>query len=299
MSKLDDFIILSNNNPAELYLSNLDPNSRSAQRHALNTISRIVGYESYHEMPWHQMRYAHTAMIRASLLEKYAPATVNRSLAALKGALKCAWRLGLMSADEYMRATDLKRVRHHGVLSGRQLSRNEIATFVASCEDGTLLGIRDKALFAILRLGLRRLEISLLDFEHLQQEKLLVHGKGRKVRLVPLVGTICKAVMPWLTARGEHSGSFFHPVNKNNTLVRRRLSPNGIYGVVNRRADKADIDHFTPHDLRRTFASELLAEGVDISIIQKLMGHASASQTARYDRRDDKAKKEAILRLTL
>ena len=54
---------------------------------------------------------------------------------------------------------------------------------------------------------------------------------------------------------------------------------------------------FTPHDLRRTFAGEMLDAGVDLVTVQKLMGHASPVTTSRYDRRDEKTKMEAATKI--
>ena len=58
---------------------------------------------------WHEVRYQHTAALRTALQERYKPATANKSISALRRVLKEAWRLGLLGAEEYGRATDKKR----------------------------------------------------------------------------------------------------------------------------------------------------------------------------------------------
>jgi integrase len=60
------------------------------------------------------------------------------------------------------------------------------------------------------------------------------------------------------------------------------------------RGEAAGLAHFTPHDLRRSFASRLLDDGIDISTIADLMGHTSPDITKGYDRRGEQRKQDAI-----
>jgi hypothetical protein len=72
-------------------------------RHTLNAIARLLSGGECDAMTlnWAALRYQHTAAIRSVLMERYAPATANRMLCALRRTLKEAYRLGLMSADDY------------------------------------------------------------------------------------------------------------------------------------------------------------------------------------------------------
>lgn len=77
------------------------------------------------------------------------------------------------------------------------------------------------------------------------------------------------------------------------------LTAQTVYDVLARRADQAGVKKFSPHDLRRTFAGDLLDAGADIVTVQKLMGHANANTTAGYDRRGPKAKRDAVNKLNV
>ena len=77
-------------NPAAVYLASLAPGSRRAMLGALNTIAELVsgGHADALSLNWAALRFQHTTAIRAALAERYKPATVNKSLSALRQVLK-------------------------------------------------------------------------------------------------------------------------------------------------------------------------------------------------------------------
>lgn len=102
----------------------------------------------------------HTARAREGLAAGFATRTANYGLCALRGVLKECWRLGLMSHEEFRRATDLAAVRGDNTAAGRVLTVEELLSQFRVCaEDDSPKGIRDSALLAVLySTGLRRSE---------------------------------------------------------------------------------------------------------------------------------------------
>lgn len=109
-------------NPAAVYLARFSPGSRPAMARALDMIAQIVTDDEEadcYAVPWHAIRYQHAEAIRAVLAERYAHSTANKMLSALRQTLKAAWKLGLMSAEEYQQATSVENVRGETVPAGR------------------------------------------------------------------------------------------------------------------------------------------------------------------------------------
>lgn len=301
-------------NAAVAYLAGLtSQESRRRMVNALRTVARLLTdceglckCEACNPLalPWHELRREHTQALRSRLVETRTPATANLSIAALRGVMKEAWRLGLMNAEEHARAADLKRVTATTLPKGRMLPRAELRKLFKACDQDTPQGSRDAAIFAVLRVGLRRAELVGLDVEDFSREGSgavlrVRHGKGRKQRAVPMPAHLAEHVARWLEIRGDAPGSLFLASDgAGHGLSDRRPSTTAIYLLCERYARRAGIPAFGPHDLRRTMISELLDAGADLSSVQKVAGHADVSTTQRYDRRDARAMVEAVALLS-
>lgn len=295
------FTLPADRHPAAVYLASLRAGSRRSTHQALAVVAAVLKLE-LELVPWQAFRYQHTQAVRAALADRYAPSTANKILAALRGVLRSARRLGLMSAEHEAAAADLESMRGANAQRGRALVEDELLQLRSTCDPSSSLGARDVAMLAVLYGGgLRRSEAVGLDLEDLPDAgagELLVHGKGHKVRTVFLGSQHAADVVAWLERRGRARGPLLCPVLKGGRIVLRRLNDQTVLVALRRLAKRAGVADFSPHDLRRTYISALLDRGADISTVARLAGHSQVTTTARYDRRGDRAMRSAAELLT-
>lgn len=105
----------------------------------------------------------------------------------------------------------------------------------------------------------------------------------------------------WLDARGAEPGPLFPPVDHVGRVRMKRMGYRGLHDLIRRTARAAGVESFRAHDCRRTFVSDLLDAGADLVSVQGLAGHANVNQTARYDRRGERAQRKAaeLIRLPI
>lgn len=299
--------------PTLVYLASLSPGSRRTMKTALDVMAGLLtsGRCDALSLDWSQIRFQHGAALRAVLAERYAPATANKMLAAWRGTLKAAWRLGILSSEDYGRAADLGSVRGETLPKGRALASGELRALLTVCANDVYdvykdaiprpAGVRDAAILCVLYGGgLRRSEIIGLDVAdyEVQNGALTVRrGKGSKARITYLPSGGQTRVVRWLDLRAQKGlpldGPMFHPIHRSGKIFPTGMTDQAILALLQRRALEAGIRAFSPHDLRRTFISDLLDAGADIATVQKLAGHSNVQTTARYDRRGEVAKQRA------
>lgn len=303
--KLEPVSHRADQQPALTYLAGLGRSSQRTQWGALVLVAAVLtaGQCTPVTLPWHSLRRQHVNAVRAWLVEHRSAATGRRVMAALKGALREAWRLDQMSTDDYQRAIDVKSIRGEDpdAAAGRALGEGEKRAILSACtEDSGPAGVRNAAIFGLAVFGgLRRAEIARLglrDYDP-EQQRVIVHGKGNKRRTVYVAPGVDDALADWLHLRGDYDGPLFLAINKGGKIQPVGMTPEAIYALLLRLGAKAGVKSFSPHDLRRTFAGDMLDAGADIATVQKLMGHAGVNTTGRYDRRGERSKKAAVGKL--
>lgn len=255
------------------------------------------------------------------LVEEYAkglqqtghtPSSINRALAAIRW---WARRLGDLAAEDPALSKDhreivlaqsarvaaVKGLKGEHLLKGRNVSFDELVALMRACsKDRSPAGARDAALIAIgWATGARRFEIAHLALADIKintdsSADVSIRGKGSKIRKAYIYGGAYLAFLDWLWVRGKDKGALFYAIRKNGKIAYGHgLSTEALSKILNKRQREATIDPLTWHDFRRTFAGNLLSEGVDLVTIQKLMGHSSPVTTGGYDRRDETVRRNA------
>lgn len=296
----------SNLAPPTLYLHELAPSGARSQRANLVRAARLLGGSAGLDFDWAALRLSHLEFLRGALKgARYAPSTINATLSAVRAVARRAWHLGQMAESDYARLKDVRLVKADDGRrrrSARSLALSEIATLFESCErEGSLCALRDAALLALLYGGgLRRDEACALDLSAYSRRshQLAVVGKGDKARTVYFSdGGARRALHAWLRVRGEEAGALICPVTRHGAVAHRHLSTNGLYRALERRAFACGLEHFTPHDLRRSFGTHLIDEGTDIDLVRRMFGHAEVVTTQRYLMRGEKEKRQASLKI--
>lgn len=290
-------------NPAIAYLASLNSKrSEVTMASLLNIIAKLIGYKDLYECKWQKLKRHHVQGILKILADSdRAPATINTYLAALKGVALEAWMLKLIDSEHYQHIKHVKPVRGSRLPRGRALSTVEIQKLLYTCEsDRSSKGIRDGAILSVLLgCGLRRSEIVALDHDDIlwQEHALRVLGKGNKERLAFMPdGTINRLKYLVEEVRGNFSGPLFTRIRRHDDITTHRMTDQAIYHILDSRRQESGVAKFSPHDLRRTFASTMLDNGEDIITVKDAMGHANIITTQKYDKRGDDRLRKASKR---
>lgn len=285
-------------NPVTVFLVSKRPGSRETYEFCLNKVARKLGMVDAYSFHWEALRFEHVTLIAAWMTKDYSSNYAFKTMTAVRGILKTCRILGLMPADDYWNALEGCKVKIDEVPSpavGRMLSTDEIQSFLNTCKVGSRnRAIRDAAIFMLmLGTGLRVGEPPKLKYEEFDQStgKLIVLGKGRKTRTVYVVGDVRIALDDWLKIRGDAPGALFLTIFKGDEIHPKAVATHAIWAMLKERQGRARIKKpFTPHDLRRTFISNMLATGTDLATVASMAGHRSPNTTVRYDRRGEQRK---------
>ena len=166
----------------------------------------------------------------------------------------------------------------------RAVSENQIIKVIniLKCEKNKFLQLRNTALIYLLwGCGLRVSELLSLNNKQINDNYIIIFGKGKKERIVPLLPEIKIKITEWIEWKHKN----FNYDNDALFISRlgKRLSPRYVQKLIEKLRQQLDLDkNFTPHALRHSFATQLLMNGVDLRTLQMMLGHSSLSTTQHY-----------------
>ena len=224
------------------------------------------------------------------------PATIHRKSACLRSFYRHLRRDGLLDTDPTATLSTPRRSRK----LPHVLTRGEIEKLLSQPRGTEPAALRDRALLELMyACGLRASEaigLELMDVD-IQEGVLRARGKGSKERLVPIGQAALRALGMYLErgrpalVKGAPEAHLF--VNFRGGQLTRQ----GLYKIVRRHAVTAGLaDRMSPHTLRHTFATHLLAGGCDLRSVQEMLGHADVSTTQLYTHLSSERLKDVYFR---
>jgi integrase/recombinase XerD len=223
-------------------------------------------------------------------------ATIHRKAACLRSFYKHLRREELVAVDPTAALNAPRRTRK----LPHVLNYAEVQHLLAMPRGSEPTALRDRALLEVMyACGLRASETIGLELSELDLERgfLRAHGKGSKDRLVPLGTKAVAAVNVYLRSGrpklvGAHQEAKLFVNFRGGALTRQ-----GLYKIVQKHARAAGLDgKMSPHTLRHSFATHLLAGGCDLRAVQEMLGHADVSTTQVYTHLSGEQLKEAYFR---
>ncbi|EKE02136.1 MAG: hypothetical protein ACD_20C00420G0004 [uncultured bacterium] len=229
--------------------------------------------------------------IREMRNQGYAPTSITRKIASLRGWFKWMISQELINHDPTLTLEQPKLSRH----LPKVLTVNEISHILSQ----NLTSI-DKAIFELLyAAGLRVSELVSLTLSNinLEQDYVRCFGKGSKERLVPIGEEAKIAINSYLKERNFivrkynlNTNTFF--LSENG----QRITRQEVYNII-KNLGKHVNKHITPHTVRHSFATHLLENGADLRVVQELLGHSDVSTTQLYTHVSKKRLKEVYFNI--
>ena len=214
-----------------------------------------------------------------------ASATANRRLTAIRSMAKLARMIGHSNVT-----IDVDGLRREPVRDTRGPGLDGLRALVAAAErrPDSPKKRRDRAILRLLTdLGLRRGEVSSLDVEHFDGERLSVLGKGRRSRVALTCSqSVCTALQAWLDVRPpvECPALFLGLSARMRKRSDRRLGGNGVRGICRTLAREAGLSDVRPHALRHAAITSLLdATRGDVRRVRLFSRHADVGTVLVYD----------------
>lgn len=283
--------------PPELeWFANIEnPRTRRAYYTDLKDFMRFVGITKPEE--FRMVTRAHIIAWRKDQESRsLAPASIRRKLAALSSLFDALCEANAITHNPVKGVSRPKEGANEGKTPA--ISDAQARRLLDAPPADTLKGKRDRAILAsLLYHGLRREELCGLKVKDIRLRRgimhLCVHGKGGKIRFIPIHPKASGLIEEYLEAGGHRDdldSPLFRPIKNNRgSGLDKPLSTDAVYqNIIRKYAKEAGCDFvgFSPHSLRATAATNALEHGADIAKVQEWLGHANIATTRLYDKRN-------------
>lgn len=281
-----------------------NPNTRAAYMNAVADFLRfapVAGLESLAEV-----RSIHVSAYIEDIGERYSPQTVKLRLAALRGLFDWLARHGVLDTNPAAPVRGPAYTYKRGKTP--ILTAAEAKRLMESIETDSLVGLRDRALIAVMVYSFARVSAAVgMDIEDLVQTAgrswLRLHEKGGKVHEMPVHHRLLEHLDAYLAAIGPQDVKaplFRSALGRTGKLGDQRLNRHDAYAMVRRRAIKAGVaEKIGNHSFRGTGITTYLENEGTLELAQEMANHASPRTTKLYDRRGDKITQDAVERIRI
>jgi len=278
---------------AEWFANIESPGTRRVYQTDIRDFMRYTGIREAVE--FRLITRAHVIAYRDELTQrKLAGATIRRKLAALSSLYEYLGDRNAVPVNPVKGVARPKVETYEGKTPA--ISDAQVRALLAAPQGQTLKAKRDRAILSILFYhALRRDELCKLMVKDVHERRgvkhLRVHGKGAKLRHVPLHPASQERIDEYLEAAGHGhtpSAPLFKPVRNNRRgTTDTALTTEGVYLIIKHygKTVGVSVERFGPHSARATAATNALDAGADIAKVQEWLGHANVSTTRVYDHR--------------
>jgi site-specific recombinase XerD len=279
-------------------------NTRSAYMNAVGDFLRFGPVADLGSLA--EVRSIHVSAYIESIGERFAPQTVKQRLAALRGLFDWLARHGVLETNPAAPV----RGPAYTIKRGKTpiLTAAEAKRLIESIETDSLVGLRDRALIAVMVYSFARISAAVgMNLEDLVQTAgrswLRLHEKGGKVHEMPVHHRLLEHLDAYIAVLGQADPKaplFRAALGRTGQLGVQRLSRHDAYATVRRRAVRAGVvEKVGNHSFRGTGITTYLENDGTLELAQEMANHASPRTTKLYDRRGDKITQDAVERIRI
>ena len=302
-----EFLELKAVPPEADWFADIDnPGTRRMYRIAIREFMRFTGIVQPEQ--FRDVARSHVIAWRKTLIgRQLAGPTIRAKLAALSSLFEYLCERNAVTHNPVKGVSRPKVEGYEGKTPA--ISDAQVRAMLSAPQGNGLKAKRDRAILSLLFYhAVRRAELCALTVRDLHDRRgvkhFRIHGKGGKLRYIPVHPGTLEAIAEYLAAAGnskDPSAPLFRPVlaNATGSAMSSPLMHSGVYRMVKHYGKQVGIgvERFGPHAARATAATNALDAGTDIAKVQEWLGHANVSTTRVYDHRKTKPEDSPVFKV--